>query len=810
MRKLKTVLFSILSVAIIAVFGFEVFAAVYINISIGGKVDYYASEIGAKVWGTYSFNSENVTGDATYLSFSGAGGTVSNDIYEISGEETDYSNITANIGTTHFSNVSDTLTFHVFIKNVGDRYIIPTLTVSVSDTSHIANSTSSMFFDLSAGNPDPLTLKTNASSATAFISSVESKISAGNVNVFGSNSSIDNEDVWCGKVTISLQNVGGNGSIAVDSTFAVRVGFMADVQYTSNDILTVYQTQNQTGSTWTKFGYNSTLSANATKVETNSLSNLYTYLDDADAFGNAKIQYGQDDYMNAIVYKDIDQVNVDINTGEIIGKLSDVNYEFEWYGREITLPAGTTLASGRTLSTDETFTVDVYAYYPNVYVRRWVVGDKQWLSISDKEFTGSVLVKEHYTATFEAVLFNPDGTIATNSYGVITRSYVNDYVPLVTGGASYLQTNYGYKTVDQNGNSATATSSTTQAQMLAWSNNLTKEWKASSLADEYKTVLGCQGENWTVYVYNILYLVKYADNNSQLRVGNGNVFTYSLYNASGVKVKTANGNVITTGRNDSNSRYESEKGGGTIGVYNSSSKGTATYLETDGIYKMSSSGFNEAGMNYGYNSTYTFGNHKQGLYSNQFLTYSNGIKRYLCDGYVGSDGYTSVFCLGLCNPWGNIWTWVFGNAVISNGTNIYAYVNFDDYNAETSNYYTATNGSGYEFNHNLLTELGYIQMSYNLPTSDNFYRYLGTSMATSENVLQSLVGLPDAKSSTAEQTIGLCDSYHCHNNTASTFGVLRGNSSAYSGASAGAFSFRVTHPLNAIYSDIGFRPSLIS
>ncbi|MBR1890429.1 MAG: hypothetical protein IJ817_01925 [Clostridia bacterium] len=812
MRKLKTILFSILSIAIVAVFGFEVFAAVYINISIGGDVDYYASEIGAKVWGTYSYNPENVTGDATYLSLSGAGGTVSNNVYQISGEETDYSNITANIGTTHFSSATDTLTFYVFIKNIGDRYIIPTLSVSASDTTHMTNSTSSMFFDLSAGHSDPLTLKSNAASATAFVTSVETEIDGGNVSAFGSNSSIDNEDVWCGKVTISLQNVSGSGSIAVDSTFAIRVGFMADVQYTSNDILSVYQTQNQTATTWTKFGYNSTLSANATKVETNSLSNLYTYLDDADEYGNANITYGVDDYTSAVVYKDIDQVNVDIDTGEIIGKLSDVNYDFEWYGRPVTISAGTTLASGRTLLTDETFNVDVYTYYPDMYVRRWVVGDKQWLSVSDKPFSGAVKVDGYYLGTFEATLFSPvvDGngnvtgyTAAYNSYGIIPRSYVYDRTPLTSGSANYNITNYGYGTYSG------ITNGTSQSQMISWSTNLTKKWAASGLDSQYRQVSGAQGENWRTYVWNMLYLIKYANNNSQATVGYGNTYTYSLYSANGVKVINKNGTEVTTGGSTS-AYYEAEKGSGTIGVYNSSSKGTATY-DSSNNYKMSATGYDQAGMNYGYNSTYTHGNDRQGLFANQFLTKSDGVTKHLLDGYVGSNRYTSVFCLGKCNPWGNIWKWIFGQAVVSDGTSLFSFISFDDYdssNTGSSWYFTNTSG-GYSTLKSILENRGYVELGYNLPTSNNYWRYFGTSIATAENPELMLIGMPTKSSSTASDSTGLSDYYYQNNTTAYTFGVLLGGYT-YGATGAGAFCFVVDNYLSYTSVNIGFRPSLIS
>ena len=790
-------------------FGTEVFAAVVLNISVNGNIAYYATEIGANVWGTYSYDEEGETGSATYLSLSGAGGTSSDNVYSIHGNETSYSNITANIGTTNFTNSTDTLTFYVFIKNTGDRYIIPNVTVVASDTSHTATTYSSVFFDISAGHSDPLTIKSNSASATAFAASVQSEIDAGNVSDFGTNSSIDNTDVWCGKITISLQNVGGDGSLSLNANFSIRVGFLADVQYTSNDILSVYQKENQSSSSWTKFGYNGTLSANATKVSTNSVGSLISYLDTADANGNANVTRGTDDYQTAVVYKDIDQVNIDINTGEIIGKLSDVNYNFEWYGRPITLPAGTTLASGRTLATSETFTVDVYTYYPTMYVRRWVVGDKQWLSVSDKNFAGAVKVDGYYTATFESTCFSPvvdasgnvtNFTAAYNNYGIIARSYVYDRNPLVSEGNNWLINQHGY--VSYSG----ITAGTSQSNMMAWASNLTKKWASSGLSADYKSVSGAQGENWTEYVYNILYLIKYANNNSQSIVGNGNVYGYSAYN--GTTTTNSSGASISSSTHWAYAYFEGEIGSGAIGLYNSSNKGSATYDSTNN-YKMSSTGYNAAGMNYGYNSTYTFGSDRQGLFANQFLTYSTGTTKYLLDGYVGSNGYTSVYCLGKCNPWGNVWKWVFGQAVASDGTDLYSFITFEDYDYTSgSSWYFSNTGGGYSTVQPILTARGYVELGYNLPTSNNYWRYLGTSLAVEGAEELMLVGMPKKGSSTADTSSGLSD-YYYQNNSTSYLGVLVGGSTN-SSTNAGAFYFYVNNYLANTAVLIGFRLSLIS
>lgn len=821
MRKIKTIIFSILSIAIVAIFGFEAFAAVYVHLSIGGEVRYYTGEIGAKIWGTYSLNEGGTQGVAHYLNITGAGGTSTDNVYELTGYETDYSGITSNIGTTIFPNVDDELELYVFLKNVGDRYVIPTLDVTASDTEHISIETELYYFDISVADQiDPLEEKENASTASDFVDIVEEEIENERYSVFGSNSSIDNEDVWCAKVIISLHDVVGN----ISSSFLIRIGFMADVQYTSNDILSVFQDQNITNPSWTKFGYNATLYAAATKVEENSLSNLYTYLNDADVHGNANITYGEDDYDRAVVYKDIDLVNVDIATGEVIGKLSDVNYDFEWYGRKVTIAAGTTLASGRTLATDEEFDVDVYTYYPTMYIRRWVVGNTQWLSVSDKPFSGAVRIKEYYVGTFETTTFSPvvDSTTndvigykaAVNSNGVITRSYVYDRIPFVNEGNKYLIDNYGYTYADTT--YAEITKSIKQQQMMDWATNLTKAWKTSSLASQYKKAVGVQGENYTYYVYNALYLIKYANNDSQALVGRGNVSTFSAYNASGVKITKGNGNQVTTGGKEKDTRMEAEAGSGSIGVYNASQKGTATYtnIGTGGSanYVMSASGYNAAGMNYGYNSTYTYGNDKKGLYGHQFLTHSNGVTRKLRDGYVGSDGYTSVFCLGQCNPWGNVFKWIFGQLIVSDSTNIYSFISFNDYdyaNASTS-WYMSSNSSGYgDSLKTILTNRGYYELGYNIPVATRgYYRYLGTTVVDETCPQLMLIGMPVKGEGTASSTTGLTDAIYDQASTTNLLAVLSGGSTDNEDEAGRFFGRMIRGPADT-YVSFGLRLQLI-
>ncbi|MCR5553200.1 MAG: hypothetical protein K6F08_00415 [bacterium] len=755
-----------MSVLIVTIFGTEVFAAVIMNFTLTGTVQYYATEISADIWATKAYNPLGVQGNSSYLTITGgSGGTFSDGIYSITGAATSYDNILANAGTALFSDPTDELEMYVFIKNNGDRNILPGITVDCSEEENVDINFSYYYFDVSvSGQINPYTTKSSSASATAFISTIETEITNNNYSAWQLNSSIDYSDVLCIRILVTI---GSAATGDVNSTFSIHIGFMADVQYTSNNILSVYQTLNSSDPAWTKYGYNAMLTATATKVEDNSLSNLYTYLRDADSDGNANITFGQDDYAAfAPVYKDIDIVNVDIATGEIIGKLSDLDYEFEWFGREITLEEGTELASGRVLTADETFEVDVYTYYPTMYVRRWVVGDRQWLSVSDEEFVGSVEVPEFYTATFESTIFNPDYSVATNSYGIIARSYVTERCPVSGESVAYMQSHYNYGTYTG------STASATQDFFLQLTSNLTQAWANSGLASQYRTVAGAQGENWVSFIPNLLYIIKYGNNNLQSLVGKGNVETYDAYKNK--KIRDYNGTQVSVG-SAANAYIESTIGSGSIGVRNSGQANTATY-DSANHYKMSDTGYNAGGINYGYNSLYTNENDKQGLYTHQFLTYSNGERRYLLDGYVGSDGYTSVFCLGQCNPWGNIWKWIFGVAVLYDGSNVNAYVNFDnyDYSSPTTSWQTANATTGYVANNNeLLNTRNYSKLSYYLFKSNNYARYLGTSLI-SNNPLEMLVGIHTKASSTGTEISGLCDYFYYGTATNQIYGLAKG------------------------------------
>jgi len=693
-----------------------------------------------------------------------------NGIYNESGHAMEFSNITANV-VGNFTSSSDTMSIYIFIKNKGDRYIVPYISLGY-DTTLLSITQSAYYFDSSAGNIDPVAVCESDVSASSLLNTVESATK----NEFPINSYIDNLDTYYLRLDFAISGSPGD---SFSSDFNLNLAIMADVQYDleNEHLLTVSQPINQTTTAWTKVGYNATLTAQATKVETNSATTLKVAYDSRDANGNTGNNHVIDDYTTAVVYKDIDIVNVDIKSGEIIGKLSDVNYPFEWYGGDVTLPSGTILASGRELTQTETFTVDCYTYYPDIYARRWMVGNTQYITISDQKFSGATKIDAYYTGTFESTIFNPDKTVATNSLGaIIPRSYSYWWTPLTQGSTAHLQTYYGF------GTRSGSTAGTTQAQYLTWTNNLTTAWQnylagKPSMAN-YLNVSGVQGENYHAFIYNLLYLVKYADNNSQEKVGYGNTYTYALYNASGVTITTPGG-TITTGEADTMSRYAAERGGGAIGL-----KGTAGGNAGENLT------YDNAGMAYAYDCATP-------MYSQDFLTYSTGAngRRFMLDGYIGSDKYTSVWCLGVCNPWGNVWTWVFGAAVLHDESTAkaYAYVNFDDYDPTTGNYLTSNSTDTWETQNARLLDHNYSRLSYNIPTVNGWYRYMGVSTVDSNNGIQSLIGLPSAESSAGGDSAGLSDYFWSNHVEAACFGVLCGGYTTYT-AYAGALCFSVYSP----------------
>ena len=705
-------------------------------------------------------------------------------IYNENGEALEFTNITATANAT-FTNSQDTMSIYVFIKNKGDRYIVPYISLSF-DTTHLSVTQSAYFFDTSAGNIDPVELKANGTSATDLINNVNSATKS----EFPINAYIDNMDIYMLRLDFAIISSPGE-NFSANST--LNLAFMADVQYdTENEhLLTVSQPINQISTAWTKVGYNANLTAQATKLETNSLTSLKSAYDNRDANGNTTNNHIIDDYVDAVVYRDIDVVNVDIATGEVIGKLSDTNYDFEWYGGVVTLPAGTTLASGRVLSKSETFTVDCYTYYPTMYIRRWMVGNTQYITLSDQSFPGSTKIDAYYTATFESTIFNPDKSVATNTLGaIIPRSYSYWWTPLTRGSTQHLQTYYNFGTLSG------STATTTQAQYLVWTNNLTTAWQNylfdnPSMAN-YITASGVQGENYHTFIYNLLYLVKYADNNSQEIVGYGNTYTRDLYNASGVTVDTPNG-TITTGGNWSFTCYSGARGSSVIGL-----KGTAGNSAGEGVT------FNSAGMAYAFDMSTP-------MYSQDFLAYSTGDRKFMLDGYIGSNKYTSIWCMGICNRWGNVWGSVFGSIIeYDNSAQLtYAYINFE---SNSTNYITKEILDSWENKDTYILSKNYHRLSFNLPYTGKWSLTFGVSAVDSNNAIKSLVTLPNALSNANNaggSSAGLTDFCWAEGAESSSYSILHGGSCANT-TGAGVQCYQISGTIATTNEYLGFRSMLMS
>ncbi len=236
-------------------------------------------------------------------------------------------------------------------------------------------------------------------------------------------------------------------------------------------------------------------------------------------------------------------------------------------------------------------------------------------------------------------------------------------------------------------------------------------------------------------------------------------------------------------------------------------------------------------MLYGYNLT-GFTNTTNGkldapgLYTTQFLTHTASGKRVLLDGYVGSNGYTSVMCLGVADPWANMFTWIFGMALLNNtddpnrGENeavINIYATTENYNYKTNNWvvntYYGSGADSYATKISALNSAGYRKLGYNLPTAEGFYSTLGiTNSTTQKNLKDTLIGLPSANSGVCSSTKGLCDYYYCDSKSNQTsqylFGVLRGGSaSAESGA--GPFNLGAGNALNSRFYNVGLRSALV-
>ena len=802
--KVRTMIMLSISVIICLLFTIEAFAAVNLNLSIEGKVKYTARDLGAEIAGTVEVNTmEYGSISQDYLTFSAVMGRVDNyGVLTISGTGENYGTFAGSPGETTLNTSTDTIDMYIFIKNVGARPFVPTIT-TVEETEGLIITVDPYYFNSTQTNP--VGLIRSGYTAAQLCTTLDGLTSGTDYQAYPINASVSNGETYFAKVNLSIDPNHQAGVFGTDFDYLIQINLMLDIQYiTDENILTVCRENDVADPAWTKLGHNAELSASALKLSTNDpqkLANAYVAGINNNAtlsaFG-ANLTYECDDYDDAVVYQDIDVVNVDINTGEIIGKLSDLDYPFEWCGGTVTLPAGSVLESGRTLSAQETFTVDVYTYYPTMYVRRWKVGNFTYLSVTDQDYTrfGFVKIDAHYVATCEAVTYNPNRHAAYNSYGLITRSYISGFSALTYQTNNFLESLIETEPRFSADGQAT-TVNPTQEVMLGWADNLTKQWTAYATANPtmapytQQIAKGVAGHDWHEFVYQMLYLIKYANNNSQTTVGYGTTSGVSAY-----------GNLY---KSNINSTYTaavckaiaSQKTGGTIGVYNSS--------------KDSSSGtfcgatYNDAHMLYGYDCTTPY-------IEPDFLTYNNTERRILRDGFVGTDKYTSVCCLGKFNPWGSVFTWVCGVDVAVSGNLAYAFVQFDDY--DTTNYYMQIGTSlTFDQKETTLLSYGYVKASYSIPITAGYYRYYGvsnpTTNSTTLNALLLLVGIPDSSSSAGTTTTGLCDNFYTRSDQKTQiYGLCVGNNTG-GGDYAGLFSESIRNYINHIYCDIGFRTRLL-
>ncbi|MBR7091349.1 MAG: hypothetical protein IKC79_02730, partial [Clostridia bacterium] len=171
-----------------------------------------------------------------------------------------------------------------------------------------------------------------------------------------------------------------------------------------------------------------------------------------------------------------------------------------------------------------------------------------------------------------------------------------------------------------------------------------------------------------------------------------------------------------------------------------------------------------------------------------------------------------VWCLGVNNPWGNVWTWVFGTAVLNDESagKAYAYVNFDDYDHADGNYITSNSTDPWETQDARFIANNYSRLTYNVPTVSSWYMHMGVSVVDSNNGIQSLIGLPTSASSTGGgASVGLSDYFWTKNVEAASFGVMRGGTSNDI-TRAGALCYLVYHKLTSVDAIIGFRSMLIN
>ena len=292
--------------------------------------------------------------------------------------------------------------------------------------------------------------------------------------------------------------------------------------------------------------------------------------------------------------------------------------------------------------------VDVMTYYPGHYIKRWQDATYEYIQLSTTSFSGAVYIAPYYRGTFKAI---EDTT--TISETTILRSY-----------AGVMPT--GSKTIDQ---------------FRDYANNNVNN--SMSIGD------------WRDFDFLCLYLIKYADYNSQTKVGPG---------------ITDLGSVQINGKDSAH----------------------ATLLGRDG--------------------------------------------------YIGTTDETSVWCLGLCDFWGNQYEFVDG-ITINNNVACVATEPTNYKNSAVPN--DSENFPGY-------TNIGYTNLD-----SDGFPKATGYAYDLN-NLNNQLIAFPTTTG--GSNSTGLCDNYY---QSTGARVVRRGGD--YSATSSGAFCFACNNNFTENYAYISCR-----
>ena len=331
-------------------------------------------------------------------------------------------------------------------------------------------------------------------------------------------------------------------------------------------------------------------------------------------------------------YKDIDIVNMRVSDGAIVAKLSDPDSGFVWTGTRLN-------------SEGVSEAVDVMTYYPGHYIKRWQdtaeeaggeANRREHIQLSMWNFDGAMYVEPYYRGTFEA--YYTGGKL---------RSYAG----------------------------VTPKSNTSIESFRTYASNNPNN----------KMSIG----DWRDFDFLCLYLIKYANYDSQTMVGNG------IVNLSGRQITGYGGAHITL----------------------------------------------------------------------------NGR-----DGYIGTNQKTSVWCLGLCNPWGNVQEFVDGITINSNQACV------------------ATNPNDYK-NSATSSTPGYTNLGYPNWDGNGWPGKVGCDY-NAENPTNQLISFPTAGGSAST---GICDYYYQDSDVCM---VLRGG--RYDNTTrAGAFCLRCSYAFIATYVDVG-------